>query len=58
MVITEGPIAGLEAAYQMADAEQRAMVLLHILSQPVPVKIDAASLRTRVRHQMLYAQAQ
>ena len=45
VVITEGPFAGLEAAYQMADAEQRAMVLLHILSQPVPVKIDAASLR-------------
>ena len=45
VVITEGPLAGLEAAYQMADAEQRAMVLLHILSQPVPVKIDAANLR-------------
>ena len=45
VVITEGPFAGLEAAYQMTDAEQRAMVLLHILSQPVPVKIDAASLR-------------
>ena len=45
VVITEGPFAGLEAAYQMADAEQRAMVLLRILSQPVPVKIDAASLR-------------
>mgnify|MGYP006170917579 FL=1 len=45
VVITEGPFAGLEAAYQMADAEQRAMVLLHILSQPVPVQIDAASLR-------------
>ena len=45
VVITEGPFAGLEAAYQMADAEQRAMVLLHILSQPVPVQIDAARLR-------------
>lgn len=45
VVITEGPFTGLEAAYQMADAEQRAMVLLHILSQPVPVRIGAASLR-------------
>ncbi len=45
VVITEGPFAGLEAAYQMADAEQRAIVLLHILSQPVPVQIGAASLR-------------
>lgn len=44
-MITEGPFAGLEAAYQMADADQRAMVLLHILSQPVSVKIDTASLR-------------
>ena len=35
----------VRAAYQMANADQRAMVLLHILSQPVPVKIDAASLR-------------
>lgn len=32
-------------AYQMADAEQRVKVLLHLLSQPVQVKIDAASLR-------------
>jgi transcriptional antiterminator RfaH len=45
VVITDGPFAGLEAAYRMADAEQRAMVLLHILSQPVPVRIDVASLR-------------
>ena len=45
VVITEGPFAGLEAAYRMADAEQRVMVLLHILSQPVPVQIDAARLR-------------
>ncbi len=45
VVITEGPFAGLEAAYRMVDAEQRVMVLLHILSQPVPVQIDAARLR-------------
>ena len=45
VVITEGPFAGLEAAYQMTDADQRAMVLLHILSQPVSVQIHAASLR-------------
>ena len=45
VVITEGPFAGLEAAYQMADAEQRAMVLLHLLSQPVPVKIDFTEIK-------------
>ncbi len=45
MVITEGPFAGLEATYQMLDTEQRVMVLLHILSQHVQVKIDTANLR-------------
>lgn len=45
VAITEGPFAKLEAAYQMPDAEQRATVLEHILSQPVLVQIDAASLR-------------
>jgi len=37
----------LRTHYVRADPNlsQRAMVLLHILSQPVPVKIDAASLR-------------
>ena len=45
VVITEGPFAGLEAAYQMANADQRAMVLLHLLSQPVPVKIDFTEIK-------------
>lgn len=43
--ITEGAFAGLEAIYQMNDAEGRAMVLLDILSKPVAMTIDAASLR-------------
>ena len=45
VVITEGPFAGLEAAYQMPDTQQRAMVLLHLLSQPVPVKIDFTEIK-------------
>jgi transcriptional antiterminator RfaH len=43
--ITEGAFAGLEAIYQMNDAEGRAMVLLDLLSKPVAMNIDAASLR-------------
>ena len=43
--ITEGAFAGLEAIYQMKDAEGRAMVLLDLLSKPVAMTIDAASLR-------------
>ncbi len=42
--ITEGAFAGLEAIYQMNDAEGRAMVLLDLLSKPVAMAIDAASL--------------
>lgn len=43
--ITEGAFAELEAIYQMNDAEGRAMVLLDLLSKPVAMTIDAASLR-------------
>jgi transcriptional antiterminator RfaH len=43
--ITEGAFAGLKAIYQMNDAEGRAMVLLDLLSKPVAMTIDAASLR-------------
>ena len=43
--ITEGAFAGLEAIYQMNDAEGRAMVLLDLLCKPVAMTINAASLR-------------
>ena len=45
VVITDGPFAGIEAIYQTADAEQRAFILLNILSKPVPMQIDAGRLR-------------
>ena len=45
VVIKEGPFAGIQAIYQMADGESRAMVLLEILSKPTSMKIDVASLR-------------
>lgn len=45
VVIADGAFAGLHAIYQMDDAEGRAMVLLDLLSKPVTMKINAASLR-------------
>jgi transcriptional antiterminator RfaH len=45
VVIADGAFAGLQAIYQMNDAEGRAMVLLELLSKPVAMKINAASLR-------------
>jgi transcriptional antiterminator RfaH len=44
VLITEGPFAGIEATYQMADAERRSLVLLDLLSKAVRVQIDTAVL--------------
>ena len=41
----DGPFAGLEAVYQMADGATRAMVLIEILSKPSQLSISPASLR-------------
>ena len=43
--LTESPFAGIEGIYQMADGERRAMVLIEILSKPVAVPAELASLR-------------
>ncbi len=45
VMITEGPFAGLEAVFDMVDAQQRAIVLLDILSRTTPVPIPMAALR-------------
>lgn len=45
VVIIDGPFAGIEAIYQTADAERRALILLEILSKPVSMKIDPGQLR-------------
>lgn len=45
VVITDGPFAGIEAIYQIADAERRAVILLEILTKPVWMHIDAGRLR-------------
>lgn len=45
LTIHDGPFAGLHAVYQMADGEQRAMVLIDLLSKSVRLGIATASLR-------------
>jgi len=45
VTVADGPFAGLEAIYQNSDAESRSMILLNILSKPVSMRIDTASLR-------------
>jgi transcriptional antiterminator RfaH len=45
VVVTDGPFVGLEAIYQMADAEDRVMVLLDILSKQVKLSVPPAHLR-------------
>ena len=40
--INQGPFAGLEAIYQMADGEARVMVLIEILSKKVSLSIEPA----------------
>ena len=45
VTVADGPFAGLEAIYQNTDAESRSMILLNILSKPVTMHIDTASLR-------------
>ena len=45
VVVTDGPFVGVEAIYQMADAEGRVMVLLNILSKQVKMTVPPASIR-------------
>lgn len=45
VMVTDGPFVGVEAIYQMADAEGRVMVLLNILSKQVKMSVPPASIR-------------
>ena len=45
VVVTDGPFVGVEAIYQMADAEGRVMVLLNILSKQVKMSVPPANIR-------------
>lgn len=43
--LTAGAFAGIEGIYQMADGEQRVMVLVELLSKPVAIPAHPATLR-------------
>lgn len=45
VVVTDGPFVGVEAIYQMPDAEGRVMVLLNILSKQVKMTVSPACIR-------------
>ena len=45
--INQGPFAGLEAIYQMADGIARVMVLIEIMSKQVQLSIEPGSLSKR-----------
>ena len=45
VVVTDGPFVGVEAIYQMADAEGRVMVLLNILSKDVKMAVAPTAIR-------------
>jgi len=45
VVVTQGPLAGLEGIYQMPDGEARAVVLLEFLSRPNRVAFPVEALR-------------
>ena len=45
VVVADGPFAGIEAIFRTADAESRSMILLDMLSKPVAMRIETASLR-------------
>ncbi|WP_050467333.1 transcription/translation regulatory transformer protein RfaH [Herbaspirillum chlorophenolicum] len=45
VLIDEGPFKGLEALYQMQNGEQRAMILIEMLSRPILLDIDRHQLR-------------
>lgn len=43
--LTDGPFAGIEAVYQMADGERRAMVLIELMSKPIRMTVMPGQLR-------------
>ena len=43
--LTEGPFAGIEGIYQMADGDRRVMVLIELMSKKVAVPVEMGALR-------------
>ena len=46
--LTETPFAGIEGVYQMAEGENRVLVLIEILSKQVAVRVTPSSLRKSI----------
>ena len=44
--LTEGPFAGIEGIYQMADGDRRVMVLIELMSKKVLMPVDIGVLRS------------
>ncbi|MEK9776918.1 MAG: transcription/translation regulatory transformer protein RfaH, partial [Quisquiliibacterium sp.] len=47
VIVRRGPFAGIEAIYQTADAQHRAMILLEILGKKVTMTVPAGELKKR-----------
>jgi transcriptional antiterminator RfaH len=45
LLVAEGPFAGLQAIYQMASGENRAMVLIEVMGKSAQMQISPSSLR-------------
>jgi transcriptional antiterminator RfaH len=45
VTISEGAFAGIEAVYEMDDGEERAMVLISMLSRPTRMSIPISNLK-------------
>jgi transcriptional antiterminator RfaH len=45
VLLTEGPFAGIEGIYQMADGDRRVMVLIELMCKPVAMPVGLGALR-------------
>ena len=43
--LTQGPFAGIEGIFQMADGDRRVMVLIELMSKKVAVPVEMGALR-------------
>jgi transcriptional antiterminator RfaH len=45
VLLTQGPFAGIEGIYQMADGDRRVMVLIELMSRKVAVPVEMGAVR-------------
>lgn len=46
LLVADGPFAGLQAVYQMASGENRAMVLIEIMGKSAQMQVEFSSLKS------------